>query len=324
MAEQQLAEAIRATAQASANAPSTEDAPAPQADGSTAAKSNGSSAKNGTKKSQKRSELPEFVNNTYTLHISNANDGGVGKSTLARLLVEYYRHHHSSNYVLVDADPKMDVAVAYAPDLYAKWEQKSGVSTNFFELSAAAVQVAETEDLLAEQILVSSDPTYSYLGDRLLQLACQKDVILVQPSNNLSGLMAWLDDNNINQRQDRQFQVVSWWLSHGTQRGQDAFVNFVNRYPNLNHVFVINQGITSAVPNWSRFQLQPRIGDLLGQQQVKLAQLTRFRSDPAIVARVEQGESFERVIKTLHPEIGNKVQYWLETNWSSLKATGYL
>jgi hypothetical protein len=272
------------------------------------------------------SPLPEFVDNCFTLHISNANDGGVGKSMLARLLVEYYRQRKESTpHLLLDADPKLDVAISYTPDLYGKWN--SGVapaSGDFFQLSAAAIAVAEAEDLLVEQIRITSDIADSYLGDRLLQLACQKDVILVQPSNNLIPLMSWLNENNINHRQASQFKVVSWWLSHGTKRGQDNFVDFVNRYPALAHVFVLNQGVTSAVPNWSRFALQPSVRELIDQQKVKFAQLSRFRSDPAIVARVEQGESFQQVIPTLHPEIGKKVQHWLETNWKSLSETGCL
>ncbi|PSB02368.1 hypothetical protein, partial [Merismopedia glauca] len=64
--------------------------------------------------------LPDFVDNanngnqsaTYTLHICNATDGGVGKSTLSRLLSEYYHKYKPDSYSLIDADPKLDVAIA--------------------------------------------------------------------------------------------------------------------------------------------------------------------------------------------------------------------
>jgi hypothetical protein len=277
--------------------------------------------------------LPEFVDNvwdghvshtaTSTLHICNATDGGVGKSTLARLLCEYYIKHKPDGFTLIDADPKLDVAIAYAPDLYGRWQHRTPSSSQFFELSAAAPQQPEN-DLLSEHILLSTDIAYTYLGDRLLELACSKDMILCQPSNNLDGLMAWLDDNKIDGRSDAQFKAISWWLSHGTKRGQDTFVEFVNKYPNLSHVFVLNQGVNSAVPNWNRFKLEQGVAELIGQNKVKFATLSRFRSDPAIVARVEQGEQFNKAIESLHPQIGIKVQNWLQSNWDSLKSTGLL
>jgi hypothetical protein len=282
----------------------------------------------------------EQINNdnfTPTLHLCNGFLGGVGKSTLARLFCERFIKLDRS-VTLIDADTNYNVARSYDKETVALWQQKqvkTATSTigSRFGRSLADAEPKVDSNLLSEQIIFSKDAKFSYLGDRLLDIiySVKRDLIVSLPAND--GIDTWLDSNNINglmESESPPFKVVNWWCSFGSGTSQQMFVDFVTKYPNLHHVCVFNLGITSAVPNWERFDPLSALDKLSQAGKVKIANILPWLADPAILEAVDLGTPLHEIMqngyrqKQLNPIVKLKIAKWLEDNWQSFRNTGYL
>jgi hypothetical protein len=292
----------------------------------------------------KKEEHSEQINNdrfTPTLHLCNGFLGGAGKSTLARLFCERFIKL-GRLFTLIDADPNYNVARAYDRETVALWQHKDvksavgSIGSRFGRSLADKVDTDPKEEsiLLSEQIIFSKDAKFSYLGDRLLDIiySVKRDLIVSLPAND--GIDLWLDSNNINglmESGSSPFKVVNWWCSFGSSTSQQMFVDFVAKYPNLHHVCVFNLGITSAVPNWDRFDPLPILDKLSQDGKVKISNILPWLSDPAILEAVDLGTPLHEIVKNgyrqgkqLNPIVKLKIDKWLEDNWQSFRNTGYL
>jgi hypothetical protein len=291
----------------------------------------------------KQQENLEQINNdrfTPTLHLCNGFLGGAGKSTLARLFCERFIKL-GRLFTLIDADPNYNVARAYDRETVALWQQKDVKSSLGSIGSRFGRSLAEKEDvvkiestILSEQIIFSKDAKFSYLGDRLLDIiySIKRDLIVSLPAND--GIDLWLDSNSINTLMTSEsppFKVVNWWCSFGSGTSQQMFVDFVTKYPNLHHVCVFNLGITSAVPNWDRFDPLPTLDKLSQDGKVKISNILPWLADPAILEAVDLGTPLHEIVKNgdrqgkqLNPIVKLKIDKWLEDNWQSFRSTGYL
>jgi hypothetical protein len=290
-------------------------------------------------KKEEHSEQTNNDNFTPTLHLCNGFLGGVGKSTLARLFCERMVELGRA-FTLIDADPNYNVARAYDRETVALWQHKDVKSGVGSIGSRFGRSLAEKEDvfkvgsnLLNEQIIFSKDAKFGYLGDRLLDIiyGFKQDIVVSLPAND--GIDLWLDSNNINGLMESgtsPFKVVNWWCSFGSGTSQQMFVDFVTKYPNLHHVCVFNLGITSAVPNWDRFDPLPTLDKLSQGGKVKIANILPWFADPAILEAVDLGTPLHEIVKNgyrqkqLNPIVKLKIDKWLEDNWQSFRSTGYL
>jgi hypothetical protein len=293
----------------------------------------------------KQQENLEQINNdnfTPSLHLCNGFLGGAGKSTLARLFCERFIKLGRA-FTLIDADPNYNVARAYDRETVALWQQKdvksslgSSIGSRFGRSLADKVDTDPKVGsiLLSEQIIFSKDTKFSYLGDRLLDIIynIKRDLIASLSAND--GIELWLDSNNINglmASESPPFKVVNWWCSFGSGTSQQMFVDFVTKYPNLHHVCVFNLGITSAVPNWNRFDPLPLLDKFSQDGKVKIANILPWLADPAILEAVDLGTPLHEIVKNgyqqgkqLNPIVKLKIDKWLEDNWQSFRNTGYL
>jgi hypothetical protein len=291
-------------------------------------------------KKEEHSEQTNNDNFTPTLHLCNGFLGGVGKSTLSRLFCERFIKLGQA-FTLIDADPNYNVARAYDRETVAFWQHKAVKSAVISVGSRFGRSLAEKEDftrvesnLLNEQIIFSNDAKFSYLGDRLLDIiyGLKQDIIVSLPAND--GIDLWLESNNINAlmaSESSPFKVINWWCSFGSGTSQQMFVDFVIKYPNLHHVCVFNLGITSAVPNWDRFDPLPTLDKLSQDGKVKIANILPWLADPAILEAVDLGTPLHEIVKNgyqqgkqLNPIVKLKIDKWLEDNWQSFRSTGYL
>ena len=280
--------------------------------------------------------------NIPTLHLSNGFLGGAGKSTLARLFCERFIKLGRA-FTLIDADPNYNVARAYDKETVSLWQHKdikSSVSSTIgsrFGRSLADKDNAKkppvSSKILSEQIIFSKDTKFSYLGDRLFDIiySLKQDIISSLPAND--GIDLWLESNNINAlmaSESPPFKVVNWWCSFGSGTSQQMFVDFVTKYPNLHHVCVFNLGITSAVPNWDRFDPLPLLDKFSQDGKVKIANILPWLADPAILEAVDLGTPLHEIVKNgyngkqLNPIVKLKIDKWLENNWQSFRNTGHL
>lgn len=280
-----------------------------------------------------------------TIHLFHGVLGGSGKSTGSRLMCERYRSR-KQEFTLIDADPNYNVARAYQKDVITLWERKSNrhstadtsttnqdIDNSMWEGSHSSSSIESSLKLLEEQIIFSRDTKFSYLGDRFLEAISfyGHDFVVSLPAGD--DIEFWLDSNNIDsliETNSLPFKIINWWISFGSISSQEKLVNFIQKYPHLNHVCVFNQGITSVVPNWGRFSVLPALRKMAQEGRVKKASILPWQSDPAILEAVEAGQPLHEIIengwqgKALNPIVKGKIEKWLETNWLSFEATGYL
>jgi hypothetical protein len=253
------------------------------------------------------------------LFVIGSIGGGVGKSATARVicsLLNWNDHPHQ----LVDADAKLDVAIAYAPDLAKKWKtnEVSG-SRDFMRFSAAINE----KDLLATQIFLSTDDELYQLGDRLLSLAGEADTVLNLPANNHAELRFWLSQNGLGTVECSEFDIISLWLTDGSVSDQQGFADFVNAYPLLKHVIVTNLGVKCNGSSWSQFTFESEVKSLIDSSIARWLRIEKLLGDPDIFKRASGGETFASIGETLKPILARKLQLWLDTNWRNLAETGY-
>jgi hypothetical protein len=246
-------------------------------------------------------------------HVVISSDGGAGKSTAARMLCA--RHEKKGIiYQLIDADPKMDVCNSYAPELYRRWTG----ADDYLD----AGNDDDDDDFLKTQIqLYDTKVTVGGegFGDRLLMLACTNNTIVNLPGNSLQALYSWIDSNYLSDR-ELPFDLVFWWVSNGSLGDQEAFAKFVAQYPKLKHCIVFNEYHAN---NWAKFKPIKPVADLIEKEAVKTVRLLPQRNRDNVQI-IEGGKTFQQLVDSMHPFMGETLSQWLDKNWTNLEATGLL
>lgn len=178
----------------------------------------------------------------HTLHIVGGEIGGVGKSTIGKLLVEYYLEM-KKDFWLVDADEsKPDVGLAYKKDLYEYFQGKKQIT------------LTDKDKLFDRQITFSGNINKLYLLDKIWALAEVRDVLLILPSQVEQYVNNWLQINDFH-----SFAVTNepiflkyWFVSNGTKPSIEMFEDRLAKYSQLSHVFVENRGTDNGV-DWDYF-----------------------------------------------------------------------
>lgn len=285
---------------------------------------------------------PESVSKTeptgtklINVNLCNGKKGGVGKSTLARIMSELY-HQLGREFTLVDADPNYDVARIYDNQTVAIWESslvpKAGkLSRKAFLDNLEKNEVSESneaEGIFSQQIVFSDAPRLRYLGKRFLELidTCGQDIIVSLPAND--NMEYFLDSNRINKalgQDSRKFNIVNWWCLPGCQNSQKMFLEFVEKYPNIKHVAVFNHGISTAVPDWSTFRPSPELLKALKEKRFTYTAITGLEAIPTIVAELDKNVPYREIIKGTKVDQFSRedLKEWLDDNITGLKETGY-
>jgi hypothetical protein len=246
-------------------------------------------------------------------HVVISSDGGAGKSTTARMLCARY-DSKGIIYQLIDADSKKDVCNSYAPELYKKWAAA--------ESNLDAGNDDNDDDFLKTQIqLYDTKATVGGegFGDRLIMLACASNTIVNLPGNSLQALCSWIDSNFLSDRK-LPFDLVFWWVSNGSPGDQEAFAKFVTQYPKLTHCIVFNE---YHVNNWDKFKPIKRVADLIEKEAVKTVRLLPQRNRDNVQI-IEGGKTFQQLMDSMHPFMGETLSQWLNKNWTNLEETGLL
>jgi hypothetical protein len=246
-------------------------------------------------------------------HIVISSDGGAGKSTTARMLCA--RHEKKGIvYQLIDADPKMDVCNSYAPELHRRWTGAddyldAGNDDNDDDFLKTQIQLYDTKATVGGE----------GFGDRLIMLACASNTIVNLPGNSLQALCSWIDSNFLSDRK-LPFDLVFWWVSNGSPGDQEAFAKFVTQYPKLTHCIVFNEYHAN---NWARFKPTQPVADLIEKEAVKTVRLLPQRNRDNVQI-IESGKTFQQLMDSMHPFMGETLSQWLDKNWTNLEATGLL
>jgi hypothetical protein len=287
-----------------------------------------------------------------TCHLSNGVKGNIGKTTFAKTMVEMYDQSKKLR-TIVDMDIwTPNVARVYARNIVDAWgggksthpEQSS--EADFFARAAAAVendpkkdgqnnkaaektsQQAITDLLSLEQISLTEDPTQAYLGDRLLEIITADpsiDTICSLPANVDRGIRFWLDQNDIDQQMAKgklPFRLVNWWLTDGSDESMSLLADFIDTYPNIKHVLVLNKGIRTAVPKWDNFLPSERLTKYFQEGKLKCISLPPLLIDPQLMIKIQQDHlSYAELTKTASSFAKIKIDKWLEASSKAIQST---
>jgi hypothetical protein len=257
-------------------------------------------------------EIPTSANFKKPIsHVLASSDGGTGKSTTARMLCARYEKQAIA-YKLVDTDPKMDVCNSYAPELYRRWTG----TVDYLDAGNDGDDCLKTQiQLYDTKVTVGGES----LGDRLLMLACASNTIINLPGNSLQALHSWIDNNFLSSRK-LPFDLVFWWVSSGRQGDQEAFAKFAGQYPEFKHCIVFNEYHANE---WARFQPIKPVTDLINKGTAKTVRLLPQRNRDNVQI-IESGKTFQELISSMHPFMGETLNNWLDMNLKNLEETGLL
>jgi hypothetical protein len=288
-----------------------------------------------------------------TCHLSNGVKGNIGKTTFAKAMVEMYDQGKKSR-TIVDMDIwTPNVARVYAKNIVEAWgggkltQPKQSSEADFFARAAAVIEIepkktAENKDkatekpsqdaiaelLSLEQISLTEDPTQAYLGDRLLEIITTDpsiDTICSLPANVDRGIRFWLDQNDIDQQMAKgklPFRLVNWWLTDGSDESMTLLADFMDTYPNIKHVLVLNKGIRTAVPKWDNFLPSERLTKYFQEGKLKCISLPPLLIDPQLMIKIQHDHiSYTELTKTASSFAKIKIDKWLEASSKAIQST---
>jgi hypothetical protein len=287
-----------------------------------------------------------------TCHLSNGVKGNIGKTTFAKAMVEMYDQGKKLR-TIVDMDIwTPNVARVYAKNIVEAWggskstkpEQSS--EADFFARAAAVIDLDPKKDaqnkdkaakpaqevitdlLSLEQISLTEDPTQAYLGDRLLEVITADpsiDTICSLPANVDRGIRFWLDQNDIDQQMANgklPFRLVNWWLTDGSDESMSLLADFIDTYPNIKHVLVLNKGIRTAVPKWDNFLPSNRLTKYFQEGKLKCISLPPLLIDPQLMVKIQHDHlSYAELKKIASSFVTIKIDKWLDTSYKAIKSS---
>jgi hypothetical protein len=192
------------------------------------------------------------------LHIALAEAGRVGKSTVIKHLAEYLsRKGH--DYEIADTDRgNPDVAEGYTSKLLDIW-RKSGTVDDGDSFAPQALSDDSSEDsisgLLQEQIYFSEDSRTAYLPRRLMKLTKLTPNLLVNiPANSYKEVTHFLKSNSVGTEPNPKIKLFNWWVSDGSYKSLNLFLETKLMFSAAHHILVLNQGRSDLIKDFSKYR----------------------------------------------------------------------
>lgn len=177
----------------------------------------------------------------------NGQVGGVGKSTLARLILEYFVFLKLNNYRFFDLDTtKSDVGIVYDPASYQQNQNQGDSSKGKKTKGLGQENDSPQEDSIASRLIRFTDNRRDLAKvDILFEEGMSKNVVANLPANIMESLDAWISENgllDLAQKLDMQF--INAFVVSKQPNCVDLFCETVNKYGNdrgMKHILVYNE-----------------------------------------------------------------------------------
>jgi hypothetical protein len=206
----------------------------------------------------KSEEQIEETTEGCNFHIALAEAGRVGKSTVIKHLAEYLSRK-GQDYEIADTDRgNSDVAEGYTPELWEAWH-KSGATgdSDSFAPQASNDDFYEDpiSDLLREQIYFSEDSRTAYLPRRLMKLTKLTPNLLVNiPANSYQEVTRFLKSNSVGVEAKSKIKLFNWWVSDGSYKSLNLFLETKLMFPAAHHILVLNQGRSDLIKDFGKYR----------------------------------------------------------------------
>jgi hypothetical protein len=190
------------------------------------------------------------------IHIALAEAGRVGKSTVIKHLAEYLSNK-GEKYQIADTDRgNPDVAEGYTSELLTMW-RKVGTGNDSFAPQALGDDLFEDPitDLLREQIYFSENTRTAYLPRRLMKLTKLTPNLLVNiPANSYQEVTSFLKSNSVGTAPQPKIRLFNWWVSDGSHKSLDLFLETKLMFPAAHHILVLNQGRSDLIGDFGKYR----------------------------------------------------------------------
>jgi hypothetical protein len=196
----------------------------------------------------------EFCN----VHIALAEAGRVGKSTVIKHIAEYLSSK-GKRYQIADTDRgNPDVAEGYTSELLTMW-RKAGTGEGSDSFAPQALDTESIEDpitdLLREQIYFSENTRTAYLPRRLMKLTKLTPNLLVNiPANSYQEVISFLKSNSVGTVPQPKIRLFNWWVSDGSHKSLDLFLETKLMFPAAHHILVLNQGRSDLIGDFGKYR----------------------------------------------------------------------
>jgi hypothetical protein len=262
---------------------------------------------------------------TTALHFSFAKYGRVGKSTWLKLLIEYMLVQ-GRQHIIVDTDKETpNVAKAYTPERLDRWLKMELGNDMLFSDAAKNNAPTEPEDkinsLLAEQVVFSDDNRTEYLTRNLLSLSqFGKDILVNLPANVYNPVCDFITNNNLHR--SPKVKLFNWWVSNGSEESLELFDKTQAKFPEANHILVLNTGNFQYIYDWKRFRLPEKVSKLYKSGKIKVIQMPFLSVEPTFW-QSQDGTPYHRIIKdnTIDEFVRAAIETWMLKAFTSIEET---
>jgi hypothetical protein len=214
-------------------------------------------------KTSSKANAPELVQIETTVSIFGSEKGGMGKSIVASVAAEQMTAADVPFY-LIDADASTpNVGLTYRPDFYQQFRDRSETKKN---LPQSLYNPSGTATLAPERIVFTGRDDDYFLADRVFEMARQRDVMIVLPSQVATHANRWLHQNDVVGMladPDNKIKFVYYFVTNGTPESLALFEESVEAFGGqIPHVLVKNLGAATNI-RWNRFDEDGKVQALL-------------------------------------------------------------
>jgi hypothetical protein len=203
-----------------------------------------------------------------TVSIFGSEKGGMGKSIVASVAAEQLTAANQPFY-LIDADASTpNVGLTYRQEFYQQF--RDGGETQDRNLPRSLYNPSGTSTLAPERIIFTGSDDDYFLADRVFELAKQRDVMIVLPSQVANHVNRWLHQNDVVGMladPNNKIRFVYYFITNGTPESLDLFEESVEAFGGkIPHILVKNLGAATNI-RWNRFDEDGKVQALLDKYQ---------------------------------------------------------
>jgi hypothetical protein len=200
-----------------------------------------------------------------TIFIFASEKGGMGKSTVASVAAEQMTAANHPFY-LIDADASTpNVGLTYRKEFYEQFRDRVEIKDNALPQSLYNPS-GVTATSGSERIVFTGSEDDYFLADKIFDLAKQRDVMLVLPSQVASHINRWLHQNDVVgmlANPNNKIKFVYYFITNGTPESLELFEESVKEFDGkIPHILVKNLGAATNI-RWNRFDENGKVQALL-------------------------------------------------------------
>lgn len=190
-----------------------------------------------------------------TIHLIDGEKGGVGKSFVARTMVQYCLDRNFP-FVPVETDrSNPDVSRAYKD--------------------------------ICQYAVLSEDEKQADKADRIFEMAMDKPVIVSLPSQVHRAMKAWIDRNQLFQLgKECDVSFCKWFVCNGEYDVVQLFLASLNCYKDqMTHILVRNFGLCD---DWSAIEADSSVQKLIKKYKVKVIDFPKLGNSEKYIINQNQ------------------------------------